>query len=474
MYLNMKNIIIPQSYKSIIDKISITAKESGFEAYIAGGFVRDLFVKREPKDLDIMVCSGKNGATCKTDGINFSKILADKYKLRNPVVFERFGTSKLFIDNKEVEFVMPRKEYYEADSRNPDTQPASLRQDALRRDFTINALFLKLSDMKILDFTGQGIKDIKNKIIRVTDTANAEIIFNQDPLRILRALRQSLQLCFKIDPETYNAMKMSAARIKIVSSERIRDEISKILVEDSPSKAFKVMLEINLLDVILPEISKLKDLKLADGRTGSAFVSAVKVLDKTRNDIVLRMAVLLRASAEADRKYSASEKNGVKNLVYEYNNEVAEKAGIILNRLKYSKEFAQKTVSVVQNSACAETYSHSWTDGAIRRFAKRCGSGLDLAVEFSETYCTVPKVRARIAELKERIEDLKSKNLLYNRQILTGKEIMSVFNKSAGKWVQEAKNKIEKTQLENPGLTKEEAVEIVRGMFDKQKKLPRV
>ena len=170
---DMKKISIPKRYESIVDKISLTAKENNFDAYIVGGFVRDLFLDREPKDLDIMVCLKDNFVNGRLAGVNFSKILANKYKLHEPVIFERFGTSKLFIDNEEVEFVMPRKEYYDSNSRNPDTQLASLEQDALRRDFTINTLFLRLVDMKILDLTYSGLNDIKNKIIRVTDISNA-------------------------------------------------------------------------------------------------------------------------------------------------------------------------------------------------------------------------------------------------------------------------------------------------------------
>ena len=201
----MKNIVIPDKYKSIIDKITITAQEYNFDVYIVGGFIRDIILNRESKDLDIMVCLKKNDSEENKHlaGINFSRILSKKYNLSNLVIFERFGTAKLFIDNEEVEFVMPRKEYYNLNSRNPDTQVTSLQHDALRRDFTINALFLKLDNNNtILDFTSNGLSDLEKKIIRVTDTQNAKIIFEQDPLRILRAVRQHLQLGFSIDQDT--------------------------------------------------------------------------------------------------------------------------------------------------------------------------------------------------------------------------------------------------------------------------------
>ena len=130
----MKNIVIPDKYKSIVDKITVTANECNFDAYIVGGFVRDIILNRQPKDLDIMVCLKNNDSdeNKRFAGINFSKILSKKYNLSNPVIFEKFGTAKLIIDNEEVEFVMPRKEYYNLDLRNPDTEVTSLQQDALK------------------------------------------------------------------------------------------------------------------------------------------------------------------------------------------------------------------------------------------------------------------------------------------------------------------------------------------------------
>jgi tRNA nucleotidyltransferase/poly(A) polymerase len=406
----MENIIIPQRYKSIIDKISITAEENSFDVYIVGGFVRDLFIKREPKDLDIMVCGRGNDAVRRSVVINFSKILAKKYKLADPVVFERFGTSKLFMDSEKVEFVMPRKEYYNTDSRNPYTQVASLEQDALRRDFTINALFLRLSDMEILDFTSQGVVDIKNKIIRVTNPLDIEIIFKQDPLRILRAVRQSIQLGFRIETETYNAMKVSSSRIEIVSPGHIRDEINKILMEKTPSKAFKMMDEINLSVKILPEVAKLKNLEQTEKyHIDDVFMHTLKVLDRTKADIILRMAALLHDTG----KYTMYKKDNSRICFYGHDAESAKEAETVLKRLKYSKEFIQKTVSVIKNHMYPKMYSDDWTDSAVRRFVERCGGELDLVMEISRADYDKDNNDAKLIKLKKRIEDLKLKNMLY-------------------------------------------------------------
>jgi putative nucleotidyltransferase with HDIG domain len=463
----MKSIVVPKIYKQVIDKIVVTAKENNFDVYIVGGFVRDLLIGRQPKDLDIMVCAKKDYVDGRLAGINFSKILANKYNLCKPVIFERFGTSKLFIDDKEVEFVAPRKEYYDSNSRNPTTQIAPLDQDALRRDFTINALFLRLSDRKIIDLTKQGLTDIQNKIIRVTDTSCAEIIFKQDPLRILRALRQSLQLGFSIDSKTYNAMRSCAVRIKIVACERLRDELNKILVEKNPSRAFVMMDNINLLVEILPEVSRLKNLEQPLGYCiDDVFTHTLKVLDRTRGDIVLRMAALLHDTG----KYQTHKKDGNKISFYEHNIAGAKETESILKRLKYSKEFIDKTVSIVKNHMYPKMYAITWSDTAIRRFVKRCGNELDAIMEFSKADCNQDGGYKKLIELNNRIEDLKSKNMLYiNPRLLSGKELMKAFNKPAGKWIQEAKSKIEEMQIKNPAIAQEDIFEAIKNEVNEVK-----
>jgi tRNA nucleotidyltransferase/poly(A) polymerase len=452
----MKSIVLPKKYLSIISKIVLSAKENNFEAYIVGGFVRDLFLDREPKDLDIMVCS-KNEITDKQfPGIKFSKLLAKKYSLTNPVVFEKFGTSKLFIDNEEVEFVMPRKEYYEFDSRNPDINLSSLEEDALRRDFTINALFLRLSDMTILDFTSKGIKDIKNKTLRVTDPKNVGIIFRQDPLRILRAVRQSLQLGFSIETITYDAMKTSAKRIDIVSPERIRDELNKIIIESIPSKAFLMMDDINLLQEILPEIASLKNLEQpAKYHFDDVFTHSLKVLDRTRNDVTLRMSALLHDIG----KFKTYKKTGNKISFLGHESEG------ILKRLRYPKDFIVRVSSIIKNHMYSKMYTNNWADSAIRRFFKRCGNDFDLIMEISKADYGKINDENKLAELNSRIEDLKLKNMLYPKdEIFSGKELMEIFDKPAGKWIKIAKNKIEELQIENPKITKARAIKAIKGL----------
>ncbi|MDR2395021.1 MAG: CCA tRNA nucleotidyltransferase [Endomicrobium sp.] len=458
----MKNIVIPDKYKSIVDKITVTANEYNFDVYIVGGFVRDIILNRQSKDLDIMVClkNNDNDENKRFAGINFSKILSKKYNLSSPVIFERFGTAKLIVDNEEVEFVMPRKECYNLNSRNPDTQVTSLQQDALRRDFTINALFLKLNDNTILDFTSNGLSDIEKKIIRVADAQNSKIIFEQDPLRILRAIKQHLQLGFTIEQDTYNSMKLSSKRINIVSYERIRDEINKILVENEPSKAFLMMDDVGLLEEILPEISNLKNIK-QPGRyhIDDVFIHSLKVLDRTKNDVVIRMSALLHDTGK--RVTFKNENNKIS--FHNHDVESSKIAEIVLKRFKYSKDFTQKVSSIIRNHMYPKSYSSVWSDTDIRRFVKRCGKEVDLIIELSKADFGRYSNVKNIEELLSRVKDLESKKMLYTKHnLIPGREIMKIFNKPQGKWIQDIKDKIEAMQIENPSISKEDIIKNIK------------
>jgi tRNA nucleotidyltransferase/poly(A) polymerase len=243
-------------YESIISKLNITAKENNLHIYIVGGFVRDLLLNRQANDLDIMVCGTTNNKyKDEFAGIMFAKILKQKYNLNNLNIFPKFKTSKLYMDNQEIEFIIPRKEYYRTNHRNPiRVKLASLKQDVLRRDFTINTLFLRIHDMKILDLTVQGIKDIRNRLISIIRPFNPQLVFKQDPLRMLRAIRQSLQLGFKIERQTYNAIALLSKLITIVPKNKIINEINKITEAKTPLPAFYMLKETKLLKYISKDL----------------------------------------------------------------------------------------------------------------------------------------------------------------------------------------------------------------------------
>lgn len=255
-------------------------------------------------------------------------------------------------------------------------------------------------------------------------------------------------------------MKNSAERISIVSPERIRDELNKILVEQMLSQAFVMMYEINLLHEILPEFTRLKNLKQpVKYHVDDVFTHTLKVLDRTRNDIVLRMAALLHDIG----KFATYKKDDDKISFCGHDVESAKESENVLKRLKYSKEFIQKTVSIIRNHMYPKMYSSDWTDSAVRRFVKRCGTEFALIMEISKADYGRNDSDQNLVELNNRIEDLKSKNMLYPKpELISSKELMDVFNKPAGKWMQDAKRKIEEMQIENPNTTKEAIIETLK------------
>lgn len=415
--MNLKGRI-PQDYIGIVEKITKIATDNNYVIYAVGGFVRDLIINREPNDLDIMV-ETDNG------GIEFAQLLSNKLNLSEPVIFERFGTAKLTVENREIEFIMPRKEYYDENSRNPDTEIGSLRQDALRRDFTVNALFLRLNDMELVDLTGLGLEDIKNKIIRVTDESASDVIFEQDPLRILRAVRQSFQLDFEIESKTYSSMKKNIERIKIVSPERIRDEINKMLVLDNPSKAFDMLKSIGLFSVIFPELDY------------NVFEKTKKNLDEIPNELVLKLAILLYQVQDFEP---------------------------VLIRLKYSKEIIKRVSLLIEGLQYVQLYKKQWTDYEIRKFEKKYRNiTADL-----KNLCFSLGMKGTDG-LFERIYVMSlDNNLVPEKDMFDGNELIQIFNKPSGKWISNVKSYIEQLQYNNPKITKDEIIKEIKLLLKNQ------
>ena len=441
----MKSFDIPKNYKSIVNKLIQIANDNKFVIYAVGGFVRDIILNKEPNDLDIMV-EGENA------GIEFSKLVSKILKIHPPVVFEKFATSKLLIEDKEIEFIMPRKEYYDINSRNPETEIGTLQQDALRRDFTVNALFLRLNDFQLLDLTQKGLEDIKNKIIRVTDEDASDIIFEQDPLRILRAVRQSFQLNFSIEPKTYQSMKNKVDRIKIVSGERIGEEINKILLLDKPSMAFKMLDDIGLLSLLFPELKQTQNvLQPKPYHDKDVYNHTMEVVDKIQKSLLLRMSALFHDIGKPQTK---TEKNGKISFI-NHETESSDIAKKVLLRLKYSADFIKQVCFLIQNHMYPKMYNSDWKDSSIRRFANKLGDNIE-----NIKFLNIADSKNFNNEIFDRVENLKQRNMLLPKEeLFNGNELIEIFNKPAGKWISEVKEYIRNLQFDNPKLTKEEVLE---------------
>ncbi len=283
----------------IFDIVKQAAHNLGIECYTTGGFVRDIFLERESKDIDIVAIGS---------GIELAKEVARLLPNKPQVnVFKNFGTAMLKTkDQWEIEFVGARKESYSQNSRKPTVENGTLADDQNRRDFTINALAISLNTEtygELLD-PFDGIKDLENKIIRTP--LNPDITFSDDPLRMMRAVRFATQLGFSIEQKTYTALSKNAERIKIVSMERISDELNKIIKAKKPSIGFKHLFDTGILSIIFPEMVALQGVEIREGKGHKDnFYHTLQVLDnicKDSDNIWLRWAALLHDIAKPATK----------------------------------------------------------------------------------------------------------------------------------------------------------------------------
>ena len=284
---------------ALLNKIATAAKQLEVETYLIGGFVRDKILGRETTDADI-VCIG--------DGIELAKAVAAQF---NPVpqvsYFKNFGTAQIKInDSFDVEFVGARKESYRSESRNPDVESGSMKDDQDRRDFTINALAISLNESdfgKLIDPFG-GLNDLESKIIK-TPLAPSQT-FSDDPLRIMRAIRFATQLGFTIEENTWQGIKDNAERMKIISQERITEELNKIVAAEKPSAGFDLLYQSGLLQIIFPLMVDLAGAEYKDGHGHKDnFYHTLQVLDNlsaNTNDLWLRWAAILHDIAKPATK----------------------------------------------------------------------------------------------------------------------------------------------------------------------------
>ena len=282
----------------IFDLIAKTAQSLNIETYVIGGFVRDIILKRPCKDIDIVAIGS---------GIELAKKVAKSIGNNTKVtVFKNFGTAMLNYQDYQIEFVGARKESYDRGSRKPIVENGTLEDDQNRRDFTINALAISLNKNHVGELLDpfNGLKDIENKILRTPLDPN--ITYSDDPLRMMRAIRFATQLNFTIEQASLEAISSNKERIKIVSKERIIDELNKIILAPTPSVGFKLLFDTGLLAIIFPELDNLKGVEIIDGKGHKDnFYHTIEVLDnisKNTDDLWLRWAAIMHDIAKPSTK----------------------------------------------------------------------------------------------------------------------------------------------------------------------------
>ena len=259
--------------------ISETADSLGLECYIIGGWVRDLYLQRPSKDIDIVVVDIKK--TIQRPGVAIAEALKHKIKGKAQLsIFRNFGTAQLKHKNIEIEFVGARKESYSHNSRKPITEDGTLEEDQNRRDFTINAMALCLNKERYGELVDpfNGIYDLEDRIIATP--LDPDITFSDDPLRMMRCIRFATQLNFVIEEETFEALERNKERINIISNERIADELNKIMLSPTPSIGFIELERCGILPIIFPELSNLMIVDTINGRSHkNNFYHTLEVLD---------------------------------------------------------------------------------------------------------------------------------------------------------------------------------------------------
>lgn len=437
--------------KDIFHHISNAADKLGLECYVVGGYVRDLFLERPSNDIDVVVVgSGIQVAS------ELKAILGKKAHLS---VFRNFGTAQVKYKHTEVEFVGARRESYSHDSRKPVVEDGTLEDDQNRRDFTINALAVCLNKARfgeLVDPFG-GVDDLWDGIIRTP--LDPDVTFSDDPLRMMRCVRFATQLNFFIDDETFEALERNAERIKIISGERIEEELNKIMMTPTPSKGFIDLYRCGLLQIILPELVALDVVETRNGRAHkNNFYHTLEVLDnicKHTDNLWLRWSALLHDVGKAKCKRWDS----VAGWTFHNHNYVGAKmVPEIFRRLKLPMDskmkYVQKQVDLHMRPIVIA--DEEVTDSAVRRLMNDAGEDIDDLMTLCEADITSKNVARKQRFLdnfrivREKLKDLKERD--YKRLLqpcIDGNEIMDMFHLKPSREVGILKQTLKDAVLDN-------------------------
>ena len=430
--------------------ISETADELGLECYVVGGYVRDIFLNRPSKDIDVVVVGS---------GIEIAQAFGKKLGRGAHVsVFKNFGTAQVKFKDTEVEFVGARKESYSHDSRKPIVEDGTLEDDQNRRDFTINAMAVCLNKKRfgeLVDPFG-GMDDLKERTIRTP--LDPDITFSDDPLRMMRCIRFATQLNFYIDDETFEALSRNKERIHIISKERIADELNKILLAPIPSKGFIELDRCGLLPLIFPEFSALQGVDVKNGRAHKDnFYHTLEVVDnisKHTDNLWLRWATLLHDIGKPKTKrweprigWTFHNHNFIGEKMIP---DIFRKMKLPMNeKMKYVQKLVElhmRPIALVEEEV---------TDSAVRRLLFDAGDDIDDLMILCEADITsknpekVKRFLSNYQEVRRKLVEIEEKDRIRNFQPpIDGDEIMRIFGLSPCREVGDIKERLKNAILD--------------------------
>jgi tRNA nucleotidyltransferase/poly(A) polymerase len=424
MLTNLKSSLTHPVFKVV----SQVAEEQGIKAFVIGGFVRDLILERTSKDIDIVVLG---------NGLELAQLAAEKLRVKKISLFKNFGTAHFKYKDLDIEFVGARKESYRLDSRKPIVEDGTLQDDQNRRDFTINALALSLNKETFGDLIDpfDGISDLNKGIIRTP--LDPDITYSDDPLRMLRAIRFATQLNFKIEIKSLESILKQSDRLKIISQERINEEVNKIILADVPSRGFILLKSTHLLQQFFPEMIALAGIETIDGKSHKDnFYHTLEVLDnvaKMTDSLWLRWAAIMHDIAKPPTKRFDKEIgwtfHGHEDLGSRMVPRIFTRMRLPLDhKMKYVQKLVRlhlRPIALVKGTV---------TDSAIRRLLSEAGDDIDDLMILCNADITsknefkVKKYKKNFEIVAQKLREVEEKDKIRNFQPpVTGELIMQTF-----------------------------------------------